>query len=432
MTYDDLQTFLATNWIWAATAAGTFGVLTKLADKLLKADQKETIALWLMGADSEENWARSFCALFDSVFGPNHLSMRCVLTSCVASLVAMVGIWMLLSEAKLLETRVKAELSLGELLILGITINLLADYLSLLETRLLLEKLKKNCSFLFQCSILLIDLAFTSSIIFATIWIYFHSPLYEGETQEFSEILGLFSIFSVFFYSTFLTSVWTWGYITSSWLMRVFVKTKLSSQIELKNAMNWFAVTGSFCVGVVAFAVATPFQESEGGLSHMDKALCSVFPGQVCNRIAELTVDEQAQLRLVLTACRGGVTEKCVSDAWEMVGTSFETGLAPFDLAGEQKTYQLLLASCEGGDVSGCEFLESMGFGANPDLDQTIAFLEPICDLGHAEMCYSLGVLHASRAFDVASYQSALKAYGEACELGEPAACRNADELRSR
>ena len=58
--YQALELFLQTNWGWAAGLAGWTLALTALAHTLLKPDRQDTIALWLMGAQSEENWSRSF------------------------------------------------------------------------------------------------------------------------------------------------------------------------------------------------------------------------------------------------------------------------------------------------------------------------------------------------------------------------------------
>ena len=42
-----------------------------------------------------------------------------------------------------------------------------------------------------------------------------------GEGRDgLAEVVGLFSPLAVFFYSSFVTSIWTWGFILSSWLMR--------------------------------------------------------------------------------------------------------------------------------------------------------------------------------------------------------------------
>ena len=96
ITSETLQTFLQTNWGWAAGLAASMFGLALLAGSLLNPARKDEIALWLMGAQSEENWSRSFTSLFDAVFGAQHLSLRCFIRSAVTSLVAVAVIWLMM------------------------------------------------------------------------------------------------------------------------------------------------------------------------------------------------------------------------------------------------------------------------------------------------------------------------------------------------
>ena len=89
-------TFLEANWGWSAQLAASMLAPTALASTLLNPARKEEIALWLMGAQTEQNWSRSFVWLFDAVFGDRHLSWRCFLRSAIASLIAVVLIWILM------------------------------------------------------------------------------------------------------------------------------------------------------------------------------------------------------------------------------------------------------------------------------------------------------------------------------------------------
>ena len=213
--FETVRSFLQTNWGWAAGLAASMMGLTALAG-LLNRQRKEEVALWLMGAHTEEGWARSFTTLFDAVFGHRHLSLRCFLRSAIASLVAVVVIWLLMGSAETIGLRLQADLTLGSVLVLGLAINVVADYLSLLETRLLLAHMPRH--WLAQAGVLFFDLLLSAAIIWLAIFAFLRSPLHQGEIESFAEILGVFSIFSVFFYSTFLTSVWTWAYIVSTWL----------------------------------------------------------------------------------------------------------------------------------------------------------------------------------------------------------------------
>ena len=195
--YQKLEIFLQTNWGWAAGLAASMFVLTMLAGGLLNPARKDEIALWLMGAQSEENWSRSFVSLFDAVFGERHLSLRCLARSAVASLAAVAVIWLLMGNFGALGIRMQAELSLGSVLVLALAVNVATDYVSLLETRFLLGQLHRVRSVFGQVAVLAADLAVSAGIIWVAILAYLASPLYQGEAESFAEILGVFSIFSV-------------------------------------------------------------------------------------------------------------------------------------------------------------------------------------------------------------------------------------------
>lgn len=61
--FNALSAFLQSNWGWVTGLAASIAGVTALAATILNQDRKETIALWLMGAQPEETWARSFTAM---------------------------------------------------------------------------------------------------------------------------------------------------------------------------------------------------------------------------------------------------------------------------------------------------------------------------------------------------------------------------------
>lgn len=75
---------------------GAFLGMAWKADDGISKKLKEDLSLWLMCIESEEvgkslqRWPTHFAALFDNVFGEKHLSWRCFLRSCIASVLAVV------------------------------------------------------------------------------------------------------------------------------------------------------------------------------------------------------------------------------------------------------------------------------------------------------------------------------------------------------
>ena len=76
----------------------------------------------------------------------------------------------------------------------------------------------------------------------SAIRLFITSLFYEGEAESFAEILGVFSVFSVLFYSTFLTSVWTWGYIFSTWVLRLFTRARLAELLAVDLARDVYGL----------------------------------------------------------------------------------------------------------------------------------------------------------------------------------------------
>ena len=418
-----LEAFVQSNWAWAAGLAASMFALTALADRLLHPARRDEIALWLMGAHSEQNWSRSFVTLFDAVFGNRHLSLRCVARSAVASLIAVAVIWVLMGNLGALKLRVRSELSLGGVLVIALAINVLADYLSLLETRFLLGRMHRLRSVVAQVAVLLADLVISAAIIWLAIAAYLTSPLYQGEAESFAEILGVFSIFSVLFYSTFLTSVWTWAYILSTWIMRAFTRLGLADLLDVENKP--VLVLGGVLALVVfvgALVLALPMQKDADGLSAADRTLCSVFKGRVCLDVAKLTETEQAQLDLIMFACEGGITEECM-----------RRGLATYEVEPEQAA-RLWRVACQGGDALGCTnlgVLHEEGIGMDADFGEAARLYRRGCDGGNAVGCTSLGVLHQEGIGMDADFGEAARLYRQGCDGGDARGCTNLGYLHA-
>ncbi len=420
LDFTAIQTFLATNWGWAAGLAGSMLGLTLLAGKLLNPGIKDSIALWLMGAESEQSWSRSFCALFDAVFGARHLSLKCLWRSALASLVAVVVIWLLMGEFGAIGVRLEAELSLGAVLGYALAVNLAADYVSLLETRWLLGQMHRIRSVLAQAAVLLADLAVSAAIIWLAIR-FVAFPLFGHEPESFAEILGVFSVFSVLFYSTFLTSVWSWAYILSTWVMRLFARLRLAEFLDVEGKpVTVLAYVLALIVFFVSMAAALPLRRDAEGLTAADRALCSVFKGRVCLDVAGLTEAEQAQLELVLLACEGGHVDECLRRGlarWE---------ITPMDAA------RLWRVACDGGHARGCTdlgYLHENGLGMDRDYAEAARLYRQGCDGGNAFGCSYLGDLFELGNGVALDLVEAEKLYRQGCEGGHSWGCDALERL---
>lgn len=417
ITPDTLQTFLQTNWLWATGLAAAMVGLTLFAAKLLNPARKDEIALWLMGAVPEEDWSRNFVALFDAAFGANHFSFRCFLRSSVASVIAVVAIWALMGEAGTLGLRLKADLSLGAVLWLALAVNIVADYVSLLETRFLLGRICRLRSTLAQAAVLVLDFALSAAIIWLAIFAYLRSPLHAGEIESFAEILGLFSIFSVLFYSTFLTSVWTWAYILTTWLLRLFTRLRLPHFLDVEHKpVQIIAYFLGFVVFLGALGSAAILRKDAQNLTAADRALCDLFKGRVCLDVAGLTSDEQVKLDLVTRACEGGVTQECVVRA----DTAFE--IRPEEAA------RLWKAACDGRNALACTnlgFMYETSLGVRFDLIEAARLHRKSCDGGSSFGCTNLGRFYENGLGVSADSAAAARLYRHSCDSGSATGCTN-------
>ena len=236
--------------------SGVFFVPTATGLSLLNEDRKQAIASWLMGAKgSEESWSRSFVAIFDALFGRRHLSLRCIATSVAASLLAVVALWLLLGLGQSTQERLAEVPELGQVLLIGLMVNVVADYISLLETRWLLGHMDRFQKWWQQVLVLLADLLITGAIIWVVLWIFVSTGTYDsvlggGDASDFGQVILLFSPLAVFFYSTFVTSIWVWVYILSTWIMRTLAQLRLARWFDIERHAAYF----------VALALSTAFE----------------------------------------------------------------------------------------------------------------------------------------------------------------------------
>jgi len=167
-----------------------------------------------------------------------HLSGKCFRRSSLASLAAVgvITLAVLAVDASIIRDFGGGGggifVSVTLLALLSLLINLLPDYLSLYETRLVLGFMAKSKGALRTLALLLFDLAATVLISFLVGFVVmfglfitiFGDPLTVTELAEwFWEGLtfsGEKSELGIFIYSTFFTSVWVWLYALSGFLVK--------------------------------------------------------------------------------------------------------------------------------------------------------------------------------------------------------------------
>ncbi|MEO0682267.1 MAG: tetratricopeptide repeat protein, partial [Pseudomonadota bacterium] len=361
----------------------------------LNGDQRTYLGLWLSGEFSRGEWARSFNAFFDTVFGANPLSLRFLAASAAVSLLATWAIWELLGGLGVLGGRMQA-LPIASVLLAALLVNVAADYVSLIETRWLLRRLEGWTSTWAQAAGLAADALFTAAIILIALAAYdaLLPLLPAGLTPEGaeagsfrpSEIVGAFSFYTVLFYSTFATSVWSWLFVLSAALLRGLGRLRPERWTVVNERPVLILATVVFGVAWIgAQGAGAVLARGADGVSLADRGLCRVFRDEICLRLGDLTENEQARLDLLLDACAGGVTTECL---WRGVPTWEGT---------PEEAARLFAADCAGGNAGGCTnlgVLHQQGRGMDQDFAEAARLYRQGCDGGDARGCSNLGVLH--------------------------------------
>ena len=427
-------------WMWALGIATAFYVNVRWFGAHLSPEIRDTLALWLMGA-AESSWTRQFCALFDRVFGRRHFTVSCFIRSSIASILTVFALYLLFGPIfGFLEVRTETGMVIWQALLIGAAVNILPDYLSLLETRWLLKQMDRVRSVAGQVVVLALDLAFSAAIIWTSITLFLLAT--GQELLSSVEMLALFSAYSIFFYSSFFTSIWSWVYCLSTWFLRLFTRTPLGRVLNVeRDPVSQVAFVGSGVVLAGAFAltpVVAPDPGADGGqhtVNRFDEWLCRRFPDDACPHVVRLSpADEEGRLAFIHSICEGQAREFCVSEAARRVGVS-NGGVA-----------KLLLRACMSGEADGCDLLvltrriwADEEEELEEELEEALTFLNAIssanrdvCESGVARRCF-----HAAFEYEVGfpgeqDLSKAADFYRQACEGGEALGCSSLGEFYVR
>ena len=235
---------------WAVVMGGLW-VLFSRSDKVASPDAKKAITRWLKNVKLESTpttWPSTFADVFDSIFGKKHLSWHCFWRSCVASCIAVLVMTFIWAALRPLHARDQMEGFVSEpgdfvpWVFLFAGVNLLPDYVSLLESRYIIRRMSAVQHSPGRILLLLaLDVVLTVSIFFAAFFLFFafraiYSLKFSAEGalvvvailigEVLSDMVLLSSeetslSWGIFFYSTFFTSVWVWLYAISGLAVKV-------------------------------------------------------------------------------------------------------------------------------------------------------------------------------------------------------------------
>ena len=169
---EDFINLISGNWpyaAWALGLGGTFYAVVRAGSAHLGEDAKAQLALYLEGS-YKGTWAENFCALFDRIFGERHVSLKTMWRSAIASVLAVLALYLLFGPVLgAFDGRTISGMDMLTALGIGIFVNLIPDYLSLWETRAMLQAFKRLRNPFAQLAVLLLDLAVSALIIWGGI-----------------------------------------------------------------------------------------------------------------------------------------------------------------------------------------------------------------------------------------------------------------------
>lgn len=244
---EGLLAFLGT---WITLVVGLISLFQRGGEAMTE-NSRSSVRTWLLRerpVDEEVNWADSFKSLFDAVFTESHLSWTCFYRSALTSIIlvtilllGMVGFGVMsmyeLSEMGLFADFDSVWAGTVYAIAFGTLFNIPVDYVSLFQTRWVIEKMAKTDRTSSHLSFLLLDAVLTIAIFFVAAgslqvtsivvsgqWFSVSMSSLEILSQVPLAVLGYIAegshIVTALFVSTFFTSVWVWLYVGSGFVLQ--------------------------------------------------------------------------------------------------------------------------------------------------------------------------------------------------------------------
>ncbi len=202
-----------------ATLAGIVWKFFERVESLLTEQTKFEIAVWLLErkkfSPKVEPWPNTFAKVFDRFFGTKHASWKCFGRSSVVTIAITLPPLLLISQAAFPDLLIY--------LLPVVPINVVADYLSLLKTRLCIRKIAtlKAITWLIVGGDALLSLFISFSAFL----------MFVGFRQGYSVVMPLIrdafggerpdtSSAAMIVFPAFFTSIWLWLYAGSGFILK--------------------------------------------------------------------------------------------------------------------------------------------------------------------------------------------------------------------
>lgn len=414
MTFDDFsQLFFNNAPIALAVGTGIFGLTLALC-RYLTSDETKALKKLLTGQTKHKDWSQSFIVFFDVLFGKSYISIQAIFVSSAVSMLAVISVWAIIGGADY-EQRLGFDLTLSTALTVALTINLIADFISLAETRFVLKNMHRFERFRWQILVLAGDFLASLAIIGAAIWVHrYFQPDVAGD-DSISEILGAFSLYSVMLYSTFVTSVWSWIFMIGTWIAKVTSKPRIRRRLKVRQEpILTLALANAIVSGFLYYAGAVVTETGDGRVSLLDRGVCLLFRDQTCLNVARLSSFEEEEISFILIACENGLSRECVSRGLNIYRDHPDVAV------------RYWRSGCNAKNGVACANLGYMydtGLGLDPDPDRAHALREEGCLLKSAFACRQAAISYRKGLTGQIDMGLALDRYKKACDLDDADSC---------
>lgn len=398
--------------LWALPLAGGIGTIIGLPGLLAFPGPKENLALWLTAGDNSQ-WADKFNDMFDRIMGPRHLSLHRFKNSAFATAISVAFLYLFMEYGLgLLSSRTDAQIGVGEVVIFALAINVVADYVSLIETRWLLGRFAAYRNWYVQLALLALDLIVSALLIWLAISVF--RWLNSDDILMPLELIAGYTEFSIFFYSTFFTSIWAWVFCVSAWTIRVFSGLGLDRVLDVFGQP--FAVLGLIASVLVFFILVLAKPVVEASMPEdVDAWLCLNFEGRICTHAARVSEDDLQRMERLKLACTTGDPTQC-----RAVLDGFEERLVA-------EAVPFLEAACwQSNDGLACNSLGFMRLNSIElvqDFDKAQLFFQRGCEVENWQACGNLGTLYLDAIGVKENFDVAKEYYELACFNGFAPAC---------
>ena len=175
-----LPSFFVSIVSWLGLLGGIWALFER-AETVASSQTKESVARWLRSLDFTQfaiDFPKTFEHIFDSIFGSRHLSFRCFFRSCLGSMVLVVIVTLIWGAIRFDEFMAfyKASSSVLWLLVIFVLVisvlNLIPDYISLLESRYVIRWMSKSQSVAKILFLIVLDIFVTISISTIVFWAF--------------------------------------------------------------------------------------------------------------------------------------------------------------------------------------------------------------------------------------------------------------------